>query len=106
MVSQNHHHRLVAEVLNESYLFGLINRQAFEIMVSNSVMQQGRVKIIRTQTAFLARDSHARSGVRVRNTGYVVSCGVYTAVNQHSCWIHEMFGFFNDVSFDIDFDQI
>ena len=106
MVSQNHHHRLVAEVLNESYLFGFINRQAFEIMVSNSVMQQGRVKIIRTQTAFLARDSHACSSVRVRNTGYVVSCGVDTAVNQHSCWINEMFGFFNDVSFDIDFDQI
>jgi hypothetical protein len=42
--------------------------------------------------------------VRVRYAGYVVSRGVYAAVNQHARWIDEMLGFLNDISLNVDFN--
>jgi hypothetical protein len=73
-------------------------------MIDDSIVEKGRIKIVRTQAPFLACDGHAGGGVRVRNAGYVVSRGVYAAVNQHARWIDEMLGFLNDISLNVDFN--
>ena len=74
-------------------------------MIDDSIVEKGRI-IFRTQAAFLARDGHAGGSVRRCDVGYVVSRGVYAALNQHARWIHEMLGFLDDISLNVDLNQI
>jgi hypothetical protein len=87
VVAQDHH-VLVAQVCDEAFALGLVDRRPLERVIRDAVMEAQRPLRRGHQAALHRRDRHARARVRVQHAGNVVPRGMDRAVDHVAGLVH------------------